>query len=118
MDCHHVGPVHFLRACPCPRERLEMNDSHRKDSLPIHHGRIAMDWSIDTSSFTRLCTMYGADDGEPWHFLMPYLRSLSMITSTGSLRSATWPPAPPLAGASPPALDGSSDISLLLYLSY
>ena len=43
-----------------------------------------------------------------------YLRSLSMITSTGSLKRATCPPCPPLAGASP-ALDGSSDI--VMYFS-
>jgi hypothetical protein len=42
-----------------------------------------------------------------------------MITSTGSLKSATCPPAcPPLAGASPPAaLDGSSDILVYLFLA-
>lgn len=40
-----------------------------------------------------------------------------MMTSTGSLSRATWPPAwPPLVGASPPAaLDGSSDIVCLEY---
>ena len=42
-----------------------------------------------------------------------HLRSLSMITSTGSLNRATCPPAPPLAGASP--LDGSSDILAVIY---